>query len=93
MGIERAHVLVFGLVQGVFFRATCRETAQRIDGITGWVRNLPDGRVEVVAEGERESLDILVGWLRHGPPGASVEGLDVTWEMATGEFSGFEVSY
>lgn len=93
MGIERARVLVYGIVQGVFFRATTVETAQKIGGITGWVRNLPDGGVEAVAEGEREDLDIFVGWLRHGPPGASVDGLDVTWGAATGEYSGFHIVY
>ena len=86
-------MLVSGIVQGVFFRATAVQTAQRIGGITGWVRNLPDGRVEALAEGEREDLDIFVGWLRHGPPGASVDRLDVTWEGATGEYSGFDVVY
>ena len=67
--------LVSGRVQGVFFRASTREQALRL-GLTGYARNLPDGRVEVLACGEDPALAALRDWLRHGPPGATVAGLE-----------------
>lgn len=68
--------LLEGRVQGVWFRAATREQAQRL-GVTGYARNLQDGRVEVVAEGEPAALDLLQDWLRHGPPLACVAALQV----------------
>ncbi len=68
----RVRVLVSGRVQGVFFRATCAELARRV-GVGGWVRNLPDGRVEGVFEGAPEQVDAMVEWCRRGPPGARVD--------------------
>jgi acylphosphatase len=67
--------LVSGRVQGVFFRASTRERAQAL-GLTGWARNLPDGRVEVLACGDQESLDEFRAWLREGPSQAQVEGIE-----------------
>ncbi|MGK7345081.1 MAG: acylphosphatase [Candidatus Nitrospinota bacterium M3_3B_026] len=89
----RAHVFVSGLVQGVFFRANTVETAESIGGLTGWVRNTPDGRVEVVAEGPRDRAEKLLRWLHKGPPAARVSGVDVEWEKPAGEFSSFGVRY
>lgn len=89
----RAHALVTGFVQGVFFRATTVETAKQIGDITGWVRNMPDGRVEVVAEGPRTALENLTQWLYKGPPSASVTGVELFWEKATGEFLHFTVRH
>jgi acylphosphatase len=66
-------------VQGVWFRGSCTEQANAL-GVSGWARNLPDGRVEVVAEGEAEAVDRLVEWCRQGPPGAWVTGVDVQME-------------
>ncbi len=74
--------LVSGRVQGVFFRASARQEAQRL-GLTGWARNLPDGRVEVLACGEREPLDQFRQWLRAGPPDATVD--EVEEETRSGE--------
>ena len=90
MSAVRAHCLVEGLVQGVFFRDSTRRRARQL-GVTGWVRNLPDGRVEVVAEGERTSVESLVAWLRDGPEYARVEQATATWESASGEFADFAV--
>jgi acylphosphatase len=87
---ERAHVTVAGLVQGVCFRASTRDTARGL-GLTGWVRNLPDSRVEAVAEGPRPALESFVAWCREGPPHARVSDLRVEWLAATGEFPGFSV--
>ncbi len=88
----RAHIIVSGIVQGVFFRANTRSKAQML-GVTGWVRNRPDGTVELIAEGERERLKRLTDWCHKGPPCASVSKVDVRWEGYSGEFQKFEVRY
>ncbi len=90
MGKARIHMIVIGVVQGVFFRASLIEKARSL-GLTGWVKNLVTGEVECIAEGEKESLDYLLGWSKHGPPGAVVERVDIAWENPTGEFSNFRV--
>lgn len=89
----RARVFVSGLVQGVFFRANTVDTASAMGGLTGWVRNVPDGRVEVVAEGSRDRVEKLLRWLHKGPPAARVSAVEVEWEEPTGEFSSFGVRY
>lgn len=89
---RRVHFVVYGLVQGVFYRASTRDEAAR-RGLTGWVRNLPDGSVECVAEGDEASLQALVAWCHDGPPGAHVERVVEKWSDATGEFDRFRVSY
>lgn len=86
----RAHVYVSGRVQGVFYRANTREQAQH-RGVTGWVKNLSDGRVEAVFEGPESDVREMVSWCEEGSPGANVEDVDVTWKQATGEFSDFRV--
>lgn len=88
----RAHVTVFGRVQGVFYRANTKEIADRL-GVRGWVRNLKDGRVEALLEGERDLVDELLSWCRRGPPGAHVERLEVEWEDFDGEFQVFSIRY
>lgn len=80
----RAHLLIGGRVQGVFYRASCADEAQRL-GLGGWVRNLPDGRVEAVAEGPREDVERFIEWCRHGPPMSRVAGVEMTWEQPRGE--------
>lgn len=88
----RAHVYVSGRVQGVFFRSDTRDEAVR-HGVTGWVRNLPDGRVEAVFEGEKEKVDKLIEFCRRGPPGARVTKVEVSWETPTGEFKDFKIRF
>jgi acylphosphatase len=88
----RAHVFVSGIVQGVFFRQKTRQQAERI-GVTGWIRNLPDGRVEAVFEGEEEAVKTLVDFCKKGPRGANVTGFTLDLEPFVGEFSSFEVTY
>jgi len=88
----RVHVYIEGEVQGVCFRAYTRHEATRL-GLTGWVRNLPDGRVEAVFEGDPANVEEMVKWCRHGPSYASVQGVKVHWGQGTGEFEGFEVRY
>ena len=88
----RAHIFISGMVQGVFFRSETMYEAKKL-GVKGWVRNIPDGRVEVVFEGEQENVKELVEFCRRGPPGARVTGIDVIWENYTGEFRDFEIRY
>jgi acylphosphatase len=88
---ERVEVYVGGRVQGVFYRASAREEAQRL-GVLGEVRNLPDGRVEVIAEGPRDRLEQLVAWCRRGPPAAEVADVAVRWSAATGGYTAFRVA-
>jgi acylphosphatase len=85
----RAHLLISGRVQGVFFRSETGFYARRLN-IRGWVRNLPDGRVEAVFEGEESNVKQLIDFCKKGPPGARVTGVNVSWEAYASEFSGFE---
>jgi len=86
----RATARIHGRVQGVFYRQSTLETARRL-GVTGWVRNLPDGCVELVAEGPAEAVRDLVAWCQQGPPAADVTSVDVDWNDATGEFPSFSI--
>lgn len=88
--MRRIRILVTGAVQGVGFRYTTRAEAERI-GVTGWVRNLASGRVEAHVQGNERSVDEMRDWLRHGPPYANVERIDVTdVELVEGE-EGFRI--
>lgn len=86
----RLHARVFGLVQGVNFRYSTREYAQRL-GLTGWVCNLPDGSVEVLAEGPQSAVEPLLEYLHRGPRHAAVEQVQAEWLAATGEFMRFDI--
>jgi acylphosphatase len=88
----RAHVFVSGRVQGVFFRLETKCKAES-RGVTGWVRNLPDSRVEAVIEGEAEAVGTLVEFCKRGPAGAMITSFDLTWEAYTGEFNGFKIKH
>lgn len=88
----RCHVFVSGKVQGVFFRANTRDLALLL-GINGFVRNLPDGRVEAVFEGDKEKIEKIIEFCKEGPPGAIVEKIDVNWEEYKGEFKDFKIIY
>jgi acylphosphatase len=88
----RAHVFVTGRVQGVFFRVETKRAADRYD-VNGWICNLPDGRLEAVFEGEKDVVNALVAFCKHGPSGAKVENVDLTWETYTGEFDRFKIKY
>lgn len=84
MSDVRVRAVVHGRVQGVFYRDSCRNEARRL-GVRGWVRNRPDGTVEVVAEGPRDRVDRLLTWCRHGPPRAAVTAVSVTDEVPAAE--------
>ena len=88
MLLTRAHLIVKGRVQGVFFRASARRKAEELR-LTGWVRNNPDGTVEAVVEGNTDMVEKFVNWCREGPPNARVAAVDVTRSGATGEFTHF----
>jgi acylphosphatase len=85
----RARVVATGVVQGVFFRDSCRREALH-HAVTGWVRNNPNGSIEAVFEGTELGVDALVGWMRQGPRLAHVEVVDVTFEQPEG-LSGFRI--
>lgn len=88
----RAHILVSGQVQGVFFRDHTQRWASSLE-LTGWVKNLRDGRVEALVEGDKESIRDLINKLNQGPPLARVEKIDVNWEDYKGEFKYFQITY
>ncbi len=85
----RAHIFVSGRVQGVFFRQSTQLQAQN-SGVKGWARNLSDGRVEAVFEGDKSAVQKLVDYCWHGPLAAKVENIEINYELYKGEFSGFE---
>ncbi|MCL5291750.1 MAG: acylphosphatase [Actinobacteria bacterium] len=82
--MKRVRVIISGRVQGVFFRAYTRQEAES-RGLRGWVRNLPDGRVEAVFEGDERAVDDMVAWCRVGPPAAAVTATDLVEEEPAGE--------
>ncbi len=86
----RATVRFVGRVQGVYFRAHCEEHARSL-GLGGYVRNLADGSVEAVFEGERENVESCIEWNRNSQPAAHVTAVDIEWGPATGGFRGFEI--
>jgi acylphosphatase len=90
--MHRAHIIIKGLVQGVFFRADAQKIAQSVN-LTGWIRNTNDGGVKTVAEGTKENLEKFISWCRKGPATARVENVKIEWEKATGEFKGFTIQY
>lgn len=87
---SRLHAFVSGRVQGVFYRYFTKSEATALE-LSGWVRNLKDGRVEVLAEGKKSALDKLLEKLKEGPPGAWVEDVNVKWEEYKGDLKGFRV--
>jgi acylphosphatase len=88
----RAHILVSGRVQGVFFRDHTQRWAASLK-LTGWVRNLPDGRVESVVEGDKVQIETLISRVKEGPPMANVTEAEVTWEDYQGEFGDFRITW
>ena len=92
MSNQRIRIFVTGKVQGVFFRQTLKITAKK-NNIFGWVKNLKDGRVEAVLEGDTENINRLIEWAHSGPANARVEDVEICNEGFTGEFSKFDVLY
>ena len=90
MDKKRFHITVTGRVQGVFYRQSTQEQALHLK-LTGLVRNLANGNVEIIAEGERENLETLLKWCHHGPPQAEVSSCIFTEIEASNEFTSFEI--
>jgi acylphosphatase len=88
----RMHVVISGRVQGVFFRASTAEKADEL-GLTGWVKNTPDGSVEAVFEGEEGAVDEMLAWCHQGPPHAKVINVSATVEPFTGGFTEFSIRF
>ncbi len=88
----RAHVIISGRVQGVFFRVETKRAAERF-GVLGWVRNRPDGTVEAVFEGGQQAVDAILTWCNEGPDLAVVENVDLKWQDYSGEFKRFDITY
>lgn len=89
---KRAHILVEGKVQGVFFRVTAKQVANSL-GVKGWVKNRWDGKVELVVEGEEDAINRMIKWCHKGPPGAFVIRVEVEYEPFKGEFQNFTIRY
>lgn len=92
MAKKRVHIYISGMVQGVCFRAYTRDMAYQFK-LSGWVKNLHDGRVEAVFEGDKENVDMMIDWCKKGPRGASVSNVEVTEESYSGSFDGFSVEF
>ena len=90
--MKRIHVYISGLVQGVFFRGATRRVAADLN-LTGWVRNMEDGRVEALLEGADDDVDKMIAWCKTGPPAAKVEQVTTAEEHYTGGFSDFSIKH
>ena len=89
---KRVTIRVYGIVQGVFFRANTRDFAQKL-GLRGTVRNVLDGSVEIVAEGDEESLNKLITYAKTGPPSAKVYNIEIDWEESRNDLPHFRITY
>jgi acylphosphatase len=89
--LARVNLIVTGRVQGVFFRASTLEQAQSLN-LTGWVKNLPDASLEILAEGPRYALEELVNWAKQGPPEAMVQDVIVRWGKYQNEYRTFRIA-
>ena len=87
---SRSHIFVSGKVQGVFFRENTRKKAAEF-GLSGFVRNLPNGKVEAVFEGEKEKIEKIIQWIKKGSETAQVENIEIDWQNSQGEFKNFKI--
>lgn len=88
--IRQVHLNITGFVQGVFFRSSAQNAARKLQ-LVGFVQNLADGSVELVAEGEETLLNRLIDWSRKGPPGARVDNVSISWKDVEKKFNGFSI--
>lgn len=90
---SRAHVIISGRVQGVWFRANTKDKADQL-GLTGWVRNTPEGKVEAVFEGEEKLVQEMLNWCHQGPPLAKVENVEIIKQRpSSNDFNDFSIRY
>jgi acylphosphatase len=87
---SRSHIFVSGKVQGVFFRENTREKAAEF-GLNGFIRNLQNGKVEAIFEGEKEKIEKIIQWIKKGPETTQVENIEINWQNYKGEFKNFEI--
>lgn len=90
MGIAQYHIIVSGRVQGVGYRYSARNTASQL-GLTGWVKNRIDGKVEIIAEGDNINLEKFLSWIKKGPRFAKVDSVDIEFYPASGAFTDFSI--
>ena len=88
----RVHLLITGRVQGVWYRANTQKKAKALD-LKGWVKNLPNGQVEAIFEGEKEKIDQIIEWCKKGPSFARVDGVKIEWETPVGKFNTFTITH
>lgn len=88
--MQKIHLKIYGQVQGVFFRESTKSLAQKL-GLTGWVENMPDGTVEIHAEGETEAINEFLQWVKNGPPMAKVERVENLPISANEKYTGFSI--
>jgi acylphosphatase len=84
--------VVTGRVQGVFFRASARDEGRRL-GVKGWVRNVADGGVELIIEGDKFAVGKMLQWCTHGPPGAEVTDMATKWEAPENKWDSFNITW
>lgn len=87
----RVHLLISGIVQGVYYRQSTKRQAQKLD-LKGWVRNLEDGRVEALVEGEKDKIEELIKWCHQGPSNAKVDNVEIDYQEYKNEFQDFFVT-
>ena len=88
----RAHAIISGRVQGVCYRMETQDAAERF-GVSGWVKNKPEGTVEAVFEGDQTQVSLLIQWCEKGPPFSQVDHVEVIWEAYAGEYKGFDITF
>lgn len=88
--MQQAHLKITGIVQGVNFRSTARETAKSL-GLAGFAKNLPDASVEILVQGSEDAIASFISWCHQGPTAAKVKNVQVEWEMTTAAFSNFNI--
>lgn len=88
----RAHIYASGRVQGVYFRENCKKKADKLE-VLGWIKNLKDGRVEGVFEGDRSKVEKMVSWTRRGTIWSAIDSFDLIWQDYKNEFTDFEIRY
>lgn len=88
--MKRLHLKIYGRVQGVYFRSSAQSKAREL-GLSGWAKNIPDGTLETVVEGEEEMLEEYIRWCKKGPAAARVDKVEEKWDEPTGEFKGFSI--
>ena len=86
------HVVISGRVQGVWFRANTKQKAEQL-GVTGWVKNTADGKVEALFEGDKKHIQEMIDWCHQGPPSAQIDHVEITEQSASNGFDGFSIKY